>query len=162
MESQSTKSSNWVMYAAVAVVVICVCVAVALVTGVAAYLFVADSRNARWSPFTGATVEAPASSVVRPPTRLPQRDLRNVVGDHCSGERSYDLGLPLVAVCSSPTVPAPRALPSRRWPKFWIANSDTIEHFEIDAMRCITSPIPTSGLRRRRGRRRRGRPDDRL
>ena len=74
------------MYAVVAVVVVCVCVAVALVTGVAAYLFMADSDTIIDLPFTESTVEAPAPLSRPPVDSVSTATSADPVGDHRPGE----------------------------------------------------------------------------
>jgi hypothetical protein len=142
MQSESKKSPNWVIYAVVAAVVICVCVAVALVTGAAAYLFIADTGTLIDSPFTEATVEAPAP-LSRPPADSVSTATSETLSEIIVPENDpYDLACRLMALCSvEPTIPAPpnpyKVGDSR---KFWIMNSDTVENFEIDATLHYVTP----------------------
>jgi hypothetical protein len=136
MERSASKSSNWIVYAAVGVAVACLCAVIVFVCAAAVYIV---SRNVEGGPaltdFT--TTQEPTVPVSRPPAvsispRTEETLLAVIVPDN----DPYELACRLKSICDvDRTLPAPTTAYSvgdRR--EFWVLNSDTIENFRVPAV----------------------------
>jgi immune inhibitor A len=141
MESPQSKSSNWIIWAAVAAVVACLCVIVLIAIGVVVYSSTQNGSSPINFPGAVPTVEA-APPLNRPPAdSISGETVKSLSAIIVPENDPYELACRLMAICNvDPTIPAPaRAYKVGDTRKFWIMNSDTIENFQIDAtLRYVT------------------------
>jgi immune inhibitor A len=138
--SNQASSTPKIIAAIIGILVCCSCVAIVA----AGALVVPMLREINLTPFTPpieSTVPVgPTAEIERPPVDDISRETIEVLGEAQVPENDpYELACRLQAVCSvSETVQAkPYQVGDRE--KFWILNSDSNEHFQIDAtLRYIT------------------------
>lgn len=142
MQSQPPKSTNWLVWGAIALAVLCLCVVVLALVGVAAYLVTNNTNVTPSLPLTEATVGPPVS-LNRPPLDSISTETAGLLSAATIPENDpYGLACRLQDLCNVPdTLPAPArpyAVGDTR--KFWITNNDTIENFQIDAVLRYVTP----------------------
>ena len=145
METGTARSSSTpkIIAAIIAILVCCSCIAIA-----AAGTFVYRAYQSidtpfsltPFVPFENTVTPAPTVEVERPPVEeLSTETLETLSEEQVPENDPYELACRLEAICDVPiTVPA-KAYQVGDTEKFWIVNSDTNEHTQIDAtLRYIT------------------------
>lgn len=125
------------------VAICCACALIAAAVGVVAYTRVADEietfdPNFNFDPGTPTTVP----EVTRPPVESVSVDTLETLKNAIVPENDpYDLACRLQGICNVPeTLPLTAPLEVGAKQKFWIANSNTNEHFQIDATLLYITP----------------------
>ena len=123
------------MWAAIGAVLVCLCVVLLIGAAVAVYLLGGDVDTILPGPTVEVTVVVPVSAT-RTPAGPVSTDTEDTLASVVVPENNtYELACRLRDVCGvETTLPGPAPLykvgDTR---KFWILNSDTVEHFQIDA-----------------------------
>ena len=147
METNSSQSSSVpkIVGGIVAVLVCCACV---LIVGAGFVIYQASQgQSAPFSvtPFElppGSTVTpAPTVEIERPPVDTISVETLETLKESLVPENDpYELGCRLKAVCDVPTTVPGKLYKVGDKEKFWISNSDTAEHFQIDATLLYITP----------------------
>ncbi|HET9911250.1 MAG TPA: hypothetical protein VFQ13_05125 [Anaerolineales bacterium] len=138
METSNTQSSSTgkIIAAIVAILVCCSCVAI-VAAGAYFYQTFKDipfELTPFVPPIENTTTPVPTAQIDRPPVDDISRETLDTLGQTLVPENDpYELACRLQAVCNvSETVQA-KSYSVGDKEKFWILNSDTTEHFQIDA-----------------------------
>ena len=138
METSSNQSSNVpkIVGVILAILVCCSCVVIAAagVIGYRAFNLLPPEISTVISPTEEFATPVPIPTLERPSTDSISTETLETLGQAQVPENDpYDLACRLQAVCD-----VPRTVPGKSYKvgdkeKFWISNSDTAEHFQIDA-----------------------------
>jgi len=138
METSSNQSSNVpkIVGVILAILVCCSCVVIAAagVIGYRAFNLLPPEISTVISPTEEFTTPVPIPTLERPSTDSISTETLETLGQAQVPENDpYELACRLQAVCD-----VPRTVPGKSYEvgdkeKFWISNSDTAEHFQIDA-----------------------------
>ena len=149
METGTSQSSSVVPKLIGVVIAILVCCSCALILGAGAFIYQAYQNvpNVPFdlTPFTPPTentvTPAPTVELERPPTDAISTETLETLGQAEVPENDpYELACRLQAICNvSETVQA-KSYQVGDKEKFWISNSDTAEHFQIDATLLYVTP----------------------
>src|SRR5687767_15097072 len=145
METNSNQSSSVpkIVGGIVAVLVCCACI---LIVGAAFVIYQASqSVPLSLTPFeppTGSTVTpAPTVEIERPPVDSISTETLETLNQALVPENDpYELGCRLLALCNVSTTVPGKLYKVGDKEKFWISNSDTAEHSQIDATLLYITP----------------------
>jgi immune inhibitor A len=147
METNSNQSSSVpkIVGGIVAVLVCCACV---LIVGAGFVIY--QASQGQGAPFSVTPFELPTDSTVtpaptveieRPPVDTISVETLETLKESLVPENDpYELGCRLKAVCDVPTTVPGKLYKVGDKEKFWISNSDTAEHFQIDATLLYITP----------------------
>lgn len=142
----SNKNGNKtiLIWISVILAICCACVLIAAAVGVVAYERIAQSIETILPNFTlEPAIPTPEPVVTRPPTDAVPLDTLETLRNTIVPENDpYDLACRLQGLCNVPETLDPPAVPLElgTQQKFWIANSNTNEHFQIDATLLYITP----------------------
>ena len=145
MEASSNQSSNLpkIIGVIVAILVCCSCIAIA-VAGVIAYrafTLVPPEISTAISPTQEFTTPVPIPTLERPSTDSISTETLDTLRQAQVPENDpYELACRLQAVCDVPRTVQSKSYKVGDKEKFWIANTDTNEHFQIDATLLYITP----------------------
>lgn len=145
METSSNQSSNLpkIVGVIVAILVCCSCIAIAAagVIGYRAFTLLPTEISTAISPTEEFTTPVPIPTLERPSTDSISRETLDTLGQAQVPENDpYELACRLQAVCDVPTTVPGKSYKVGDKEKFWISNSDTAEHFQIDATLLYITP----------------------
>ena len=145
METSNNQSSNApkIIAAILGILVICSCVVIAAAGVIAyrAFTLLPPEISTAISPTEEFTTPVPIPTLERPSTDSISTETLETLGHAQVPENDpYELACRLQAVCD-----VPRTVPGKSYKvgdkeKFWISNSDTAEHFQIDATLLYITP----------------------
>jgi immune inhibitor A len=142
----SNKNGNKTVLIWISVIlgICCACVLITAAVGMVAYERVTQSIGTIIPNFTlEPTIPTPEPVVTRPPTDAVPLDTLETLRNAIVPENDpYDLACRLQGICNVPETLDPPAEPLKAGAKqkFWIANSNTNEHFQIDATLLYITP----------------------
>lgn len=119
-----------------AIVAILVCCSCALIVGAAALFFplFRDGETPFTPPAINTVPPAPTIEIERPPAEEISTDTLEALTDELVPENDpYELACRLEGICDVPTTVPAKAYQIGDTERFWIVNSDTNEHTQIDA-----------------------------
>jgi immune inhibitor A len=138
METNSNQSSNApkIIAAILGILVICSCVVIAAAGVIAyrAFTLLPPEISTAISPSEEFTTPVPIPTLERPSTDSISTETLDTLSQAQVPENDpYELACRLQAVCDVPTTVPGKSYKVGDKEKFWISNSDTAEHFQIDA-----------------------------
>lgn len=142
MQTSNRASSTPRIFAAIVTILVC-CSCAAMIGAVA--LFVPSFREVNLTPFSspfGSPVPpTPVAAMERPPVESVPRDtLQILLETELPANDPYDLACRLQSVCNVPATVPGRLYQVGDREKFWVSNSSTAEHRQIDATLIYTTP----------------------
>ena len=145
METGSNQSSNLpkIIAAILGILVICSCVVIAAAGVIAyrAFTLLPPEISTVISPTEEFTTPVPIPTLERPSTDSISTETLDTLGQAQVPENDpYELACRLQAVCDVPTTLPGKSYKVGDKEKFWISNSDTAEHFQIDATLLYITP----------------------
>ena len=145
METSSNQSSNLpkIVGVIVAILVCCSCIAIAAagVIGYRAFTLLPPEISTAISPTEEFTTPVPIPTLERPSTDSISRATLDTLSQAQVPENDpYELACRLQAVCDVPTTVPGKSYKVGDKENFWISNSDTAEHFQIDASLLYITP----------------------
>jgi immune inhibitor A len=145
METSSNQSSNVpkIVGVIVAILVCCSCIAIAAAGVIAyrAFTLLPPEISTAISPTEEFTTPVPIPTLERPSTDSISRETLETLAQAQVPENDpYELACRLQSVCDVPRTVQGKSYKVGDKEKFWISNSDTAEHFQIDATLLYITP----------------------
>ena len=142
MEEQSVErpKNRTGIIIAIVLVVLCCCVIILAAVGVVAYEYFTIAPSVPDVPF-GPPTATPVVEVTRPPAaEVPVDTLETLEATIVPENDPYELACSLKGICNVPTTVEGKSYKVGDKEKFWILNSDTVEHHQIDATLLYITP----------------------
>jgi len=142
MEEQSVEKpkNRTGIIIAIVLVVLCCCVIILAAVGVVAYEYFTIAPSVPDVPF-GPPTPTLVVEVTRPPAvEVPTDTLESLETTIVPENDPYELACSLKGICNVPTTVEGKSYKVGDKEKFWILNSDTVEHHQIDATLLYITP----------------------
>jgi len=142
MEEQPAEKTNSKLGITIAIVlvVLCCCVLILAAVGVVAYELYQQLPPITDVP-SGPPTSTPVVEITRPPTSdVPTDTLETLQTTIVPENDPYELACRLEGICNVPTTVEGKSYQVGDKETFWIINSDTVEHHQIDATLLYITP----------------------